>query len=598
MQSTSTVAKLLFSILVVIFSVEYTAAHVLEKAIEENGGYSDASSLYKISLEWYNQESHADALEVFHHLADSGNHILSCVKLGHHYAAMGNTPLAIQYFEKAGQEGPHHASIYNAGRLLAEQGDWVGALAYLKAAATLSRSYSSEFISKETTQSSLDAYDIVSRRLAREELTVVQVADVFIFGSLHDLTETAQNLWIQAVNGLLKLNQTVCDSCETRPKEVMEEITLALRTLWETFGITGSLSSLQIFLLLDIINKMLGPLAGLDDGYVPMAAGYAEALATHSIYCWDHYASVENDDACFNDAASNAISLYRRAGDLQSANRVLEAAQQHPHAATHWGRIEQTPRIYHPDLKAEPWWDETKFSAATSLMKCFESSKKVILKELQAAKALKEGRGEERSVGLKNTEIDPNGNTLSVDTTPGFRPFLLSNLRVHTGESTMQETGMGALAEFGPLFDGITWSDDYCQVIPTICNALKNDRSLCMAWSSVDSTKLDLQSCGAESVVTVLRLRPGTTILPQCGTTNSRLVMYFALEGAQGIELSVGGRTVKNLKQGDGYAVVFDDSFEHSLHHEGEKDLFIISAILTHPDLNHSEEKASHSSMN
>ena len=93
------------------------------------------------------------------------------------------------------------------------------------------------------------------------------------------------------------------------------------------------------------------------------------------------------------------------------------------------------------------------------------------------------------------------------------------------------------------------------------------------------------QLCGADTVVTILRLRPGTTILPHCGTTNSRLIMHFALEGAAGIDFTVGGQTVKNYKGGDGHAIVFDDSYEHSVYHAGDQDRFVVLAILAHPDL-------------
>ena len=35
--------------------------------------------------------------------------------------------------------------------------------------------------------------------------------------------------------------------------------------------------------------------------------------------------------------------------------------------------------------------------------------------------------------------------------------------------------------------------------------------------------------CGSDTIVTILRLRPGSSILPHCGTTNRRLIMHFAL---------------------------------------------------------------------
>ena len=57
---------------------------------------------------------------------------------------------------------------------------------------------------------------------------------------------------------------------------------------------------------------------------------------------------MESETACFNGAASSAISYYRRAGDMTSAMRVFNTARAHPTAATKWQYISQTPRVYHP----------------------------------------------------------------------------------------------------------------------------------------------------------------------------------------------------------------------------------------------------------
>ena len=59
----------------------------------------------------------------------------------------------------------------------------------------------------------------------------------------------------------------------------------------------------------------------------------------------------------------------------------------------------------------------------------------------------------------------------------------------------------------------------------------------------------------------------------------------MALEGADGVEITVGSQTVKNFKHGDGHAVVFDDSFEHSIHHGGKQDLLLVVVVLAHPNL-------------
>jgi len=331
---------------------------------------------------------------------------------------------------------------------------------------------------------------------------------------------------------------------------------------------------------------MLGPLTGLDDDYLPMAAGYAEALALSS-YCWDHYAVDETDPACFNRAASSAISYYRRSNDVESAERVLQLANRHPDAATHWQTTKQTPRVFHPNLSAKPWWNPREFSAAQALMSIFKDDRirASVLKELQNVKKLPEGglRGQEE---IKRAEISASGGVSQEEGTAGLQRIFSPYIGVRTEKEDTSQTGAGGWAEFGPLFDGANWLEENCRYVPTICNALKNDRSLCTAQASdkVDN-KLVWKMCGGDTIVSIMRLRPGTSILPHCGTTNSRLIMHFALEGAEGIEYMAGNEMVKNYVGGNGYAIVFDDSFEHSIYNGGDRDLFIVLAVLAHPEV-------------
>ena len=598
---TRQIMRYLCFVVAVIISIVLAADNppIVEKAIKENGGasVSDLASLYKVSRTWYeNTSTRSDAIQLFHHLADSHGHVLSMAKLGHYYTTeKGTNPqLALHYFMQAGENGPHHASLYNAGRLMAEQSDWVGALAYLRAAATLGETHPPEYITEATTQSALQAYEIVSEQIAREELTVKQVADVFIYGSLQDLPEKEVTIWSQAVMALVQFNQTFVEtSGQTQDSDAMNQAAEALRVLWETYGKSGKLSKLQTYLLLDNMNDMLGPLAGLDDAYVPMAAGYAEALATLSQYCYDQYATEEDEPACFNGAAASAMSYYRRANDGESAKRVLQFAQGHPNAATHWRLMEQTPRVFHPELTSRAWWTASDFSAAQSLQAVYKKSKKTIQAELQAVKDLQEGRlrgtNQQQSSGLPQTvEVNANGDTETTakdDGTGGFQRIFTPYIGVRTDDTETSKTGAGGWAEFGPLFDGMTWNEQNCDVVPTICNALKNDQSLCTARASPTSSSDVWKLCGADTVVTILRLRPGTNILPHCGTTNSRLIMHFALEGADGVEFTVGGKMVKNYDKGDGNAIVFDDSFEHSVYHGGKKDRFVVLAVLAHPEV-------------
>ena len=84
-------------------------------------------------------------------------------------------------------------------------------------------------------------------------------------------------------------------------------------------------------------------------------------------------------------------------------------------------------------------------------------------------------------------------------------------------------------------------------------------------------------------VATVLRLAPGANILPHCGVTNRRLIMQFALRGSDGVTFTVGDEP--RSYGGDGHAIVFDDSFEHHVRHDGAEDRYVLFAILKHPDV-------------
>ena len=46
---------------------------------------------------------------------------------------------------------------------------------------------------------------------------------------------------------------------------------------------------------------------------------------------------------------------------------------------------------------------------------------------------------------------------------------------------------------------------------------------------------------------------------------------------------AVGRRPV--VQPSDGHAIVFDDSFEHHVRHEGKEDRYVLFAILKHPDV-------------
>ena len=573
------------------------------KVLEQEGDDSnDSASLYKVAKAWLSDTDSSkgkrveDGWELVQYLANEQSHVPSMAKMGNRLAAEGNTPAALNYFQMAGENGPHHASLYNAGNILAQTNDWVGALAYLKAGATLHATHPS-FASEATTRVSTEAFEIVSERIAKSELSLRESADIFLYASLHDLPTEAEDMWKGAVMSMIRFNDTFVETDGgVQDPVAMSGAVKSLRTLWESYS--PVLSNLQGYLVLDHMNDMLGPLSGLDEKYVPMAAGYAEALAT-SQYCIEQFAVTERDPACFNGAAASAVSYYRRIQDDESANRVVEFSRSHPKAATHWDSALQTPRVYHPELSSKPWWNPTEFSAAAVLMDMYRNKKTrtKLLNELEAVKALQEGklRSGNNMAGAE-VEVDANGNVATSKSSSGrgsggsadgvqriFTPYI----GVRTEMEQTRQDGAGGWGEFGPLFDGNQWNERNCRVVPTICKALRDDPSLCTARqkAGIQQQQDVWELCGSDTVVTILRLRPGTTILPHCGTTNSRLIMHFPLVGADGVQFTVGEKLVESYGGGDGHAIVFDDSFEHYVHHGGTEDRFIVLAVLSHPEL-------------
>ncbi|MFM9967071.1 MAG: aspartyl/asparaginyl beta-hydroxylase domain-containing protein [Burkholderiales bacterium] len=78
------------------------------------------------------------------------------------------------------------------------------------------------------------------------------------------------------------------------------------------------------------------------------------------------------------------------------------------------------------------------------------------------------------------------------------------------------------------------------------------------------------------------RLTPGTRIARHCGLTNVKLRCHLGLVVPDGCGLRVGdeGRTWE-----EGKCLVFDDSFEHEVWHDGSRDRVVLIVDFYHPEL-------------
>ena len=273
--------------------------------------------------------------------------------------------------------------------------------------------------------------------------------------------------------------------------------------------------------------------------------------------CVDAYAIDEASPRdAFNAAISSAVTYYRRGGDLARAEAARALANKHPAASTKYERVDQTPKVYFPGLTAQRFWPSRDFEVVRKLEAAFadESTRAAMLEDVDSL-------------------IRHNALKRLVSPSAPFRP----------PSKAADADGEGAWSEL-PLYDGREWDAEACALAPTLSKLLQtaDGRALPeLGAAPLDPTRPNL--CGTPVVATVLRLAPGAIILPHCGVTNRRLIMQFALRGSDGVTFTVGDEA--RSYGGDGHAIVFDDSFEHHVRHDGAEDRYVLFAILKHPDL-------------
>jgi aspartate beta-hydroxylase len=83
-------------------------------------------------------------------------------------------------------------------------------------------------------------------------------------------------------------------------------------------------------------------------------------------------------------------------------------------------------------------------------------------------------------------------------------------------------------------------------------------------------------------VVTLSWLHPGTHIIPHCGRTNAQLRVHLGLRVPPGASIRVGS---EQLSWAEGKCIVFDDSFEHEVRHDGAESRVVLLLDVLHPAL-------------
>lgn len=557
-----------------------------------------------------------------YHLSSRLGDVPSMVNLGTMFAegyGVDRSPREALRWFMAASDGGYQGATYNCGLLLAEEDrdaqedervapDVVSAFEYFHLAFSMRNLDSPPAIVNEvTTTAAKQAYETFSDIFAYESWGLDQLSRIFEVGTLYtELNEEVTRKWRDGLTHLRLFNDGFAKGVGVVNEDRRLELQQVLREWGQILELHDEkLSKLQRHLLLDNLQDVVGPLAGKDDAFVIKAGELAEALAV-SEYCFEKYAVNEGDSACFNGAVSAAMSYYRRAGRADDATRVFNFAKKHPHASTKWTYQSQTPRVYYRGLRSSPWWDEKQFDIARSLELVYASvGKEAILRELDTIVHGKEGAKVRRGGNIKAENIaegDPQS-----DKTKGLERVFTPHIGVRGDTDAVENDGAGVWSEFGPLFDGLDWSESRCSALPTLCKILKehvhdemcglNSEELQMYRKKGVLVEERMRKavearCGADTIATVLRLRPGTNILPHCGTTNRRLIMHFAIQGAKDVKFRAGdseqssapGGWVDSYGQGDGHAIIFDDSFEHEVRHDGMRDRYVLLVVLKHPD--------------
>lgn len=81
-------------------------------------------------------------------------------------------------------------------------------------------------------------------------------------------------------------------------------------------------------------------------------------------------------------------------------------------------------------------------------------------------------------------------------------------------------------------------------------------------------------------------MHPGTHVWPHTGPTNCRVRAHLGLVVPGGAEIRV-GNTTKTWEEGK--FIIFDDSFEHEVWHNGPSYRLVLIVDLWHPELTQDE---------
>lgn len=257
---------------------------------------------------------------------------------------------------------------------------------------------------------------------------------------------------------------------------------------------------------------------------------------------------------CFKDAVrvdKDFVAAYLEydsvATRLGKFEQCRQMAQKLVDRGGHWVSCWQRPRHFLTDkeLSSLPWHDAATFDVVRKLESSFAAIKGELL-ELLASGA---------SWGRVGTNDRGNEN-------PTHDNLLLDR---------------GDWREIVLLGDASKAKSDIVDKCPETMRVLRG----CPEVAQAAELKL------GESLFS--RLVPGTRLKPHCGPTNMRLTCHLALVVPGGATITCGGETRTWV---EGKCLVFDDSYEHEVTHDGDADRIVLLVNFWHPALEASRWKA------
>jgi hypothetical protein len=225
--------------------------------------YTVAQSLNKRNV----GEDRITSVQLWHHLADEADHVPSAVALGFSYAEV-DKELALKYFVQASNgddEGPHQASLYNAGRLLLELNEAAMSLAYIRSCANVEKKYPA-YATPAQTKTCKEAYELLSNQIMTKTTPGIEDAtEMFLYASIDDYPQANTNeftKWTKAMEflemyaSLMREEDGASGDANKKAKAFVTYLLSAQEQLLSLQKSSKKLSELQNYLIEIILGRI------------------------------------------------------------------------------------------------------------------------------------------------------------------------------------------------------------------------------------------------------------------------------------------------------------------------------------------------------